>query len=208
MVQMDAELSLLALAQDVTADAVVKSEALIALASQSLSKPEVLADLLGDQEADVAIEPVRTLRLHIAGPVIREAIQSRMATANGELAAQLVHALDTGKDARPTSVTTWEEALATGGNPDRGRRVFHTTQLMCARCHTVDGGVALLGPSLAGIAQSVRDQIIQSVLKPSDQLPPQYQAWVVHTKEGVSHTGLQLDHQSGGAINMLVECPH
>ena len=80
-----------------------------------------------------------------------------MATANGELAAQLVHALDTGKDARPTSVTTWEEALATGGNPDRGRRVFHTTQLMCARCHTVDGGVALLGPSLAGIAQSVRD---------------------------------------------------
>ena len=146
-------------------------------------------------------------RSHLAEPheqAVRQRFEKSLPSAKGERAEQLAFALNVADDDRPTSVDGWQSALAAGGDPVRGRRVFFTTQIMCSRCHTVDGGVALLGPSLAGIAQSIsREQIIHSILRPSDQFPPQYQAWIVHTKDGASHLGIQLDHKSGGAIELL-----
>ena len=75
---------------------------------------------------------------------------------------------------------------------------------MCSQCHSIDGGVSLLGPNLGGIGESVsREQIIHSILRPSDQFPPQYQAWIVHTNDGNAHMGLQLDHKAAGAIELF-----
>lgn len=205
LAKLDAVDSLTQLALDQRARPEARSEALLALASQAAMRPQQLVSLLDDHETDVAIETARTLRYHVNKAPIRDAFQTRLTTATGELADQLAYALEPASEkARPASIETWKAALAAGGHPARGRRVFFSTQFMCARCHSVDDGVALLGPSLAGIAQSVsREQIIHSILKPSDQFPPQYQAWIVHTKDGASHPGLQLDHQAAGAINMM-----
>ena len=60
-----------------------------------------------------------------------------------------------------------------------------------------------MGPDLSNIGQSVdRAQIIHSILRPSDDFPPQYQAWYVVTEDGDVHQGLQLDHKSRGAIEL------
>jgi putative heme-binding domain-containing protein len=75
---------------------------------------------------------------------------------------------------------------------------------MCSRCHTINGRGGALGPDLSNVAQSIdRAQIVQSILRPSDKFPPQYQAWAVTTIDGVSHVGLQLDHQAEGAMELL-----
>ena len=50
-----------------------------------------------------------------------------------------------------------------------------------------------------------RAQIIDAILNPSADFPPQYQAWIVVTTDGQSHRGLQLDHKAGGAIELITE---
>lgn len=40
-------------------------------------------------------------------------------------------------------------------------------------------------------------------MRPSDDYPPQYQAWFVRTKDGEEHQGLQLDHKARGAVELL-----
>ncbi|MCA9197934.1 MAG: hypothetical protein KDA87_10365, partial [Planctomycetales bacterium] len=44
-----------------------------------------------------------------------------------------------------------------------------------------------------------------SIVHPSNDFAPQYQAWIVHTSDGKSHRGLQLDHKSGGAIVLTLD---
>ncbi len=196
--------ALSSIAKDQQIEDMARGEALLALASQADLAPDELTDLLEDRSPEVALEAARTLRWHVASNAVRQAFEKRFDSAKEALAEQLQIALRPDLASRPQTPEAWKAALAVGGDPARGRRVFHTPQFMCARCHTVDGDVALLGPSLAGIAQSVtREQIIHSILRPSDQFPPQYQAWIVRTQDGVSHQGLQLDHKAHGAIELL-----
>ncbi|MEM9659901.1 MAG: hypothetical protein AAF961_16175 [Planctomycetota bacterium] len=57
---------------------------------------------------------------------------------------------------------------------------------------------------MSNIGQSVdRAQIATSILRPSQQLPPQRQAWTMMTFDGQVHAGLQLDHIAAGAIELF-----
>lgn len=95
---------------------------------------------------------------------------------------------------------------SSNGNPERGRLVFHSQQLGCARCHSVDGRGALLGPDLSQVAKSKSpEQIAEAIVKPSADFPPQYQAWMVADLDGNVYRGIQLDHKAKGAIEMLTE---
>lgn len=203
--------ALLHLALSDDAEVSARCEALLALSSHVVAEPKRLLRLVDAENIDVALEAVRTLRFHAATPEIRSVLEQRLERAEGELAEQLAFALfhndperNPHSRSRPVTVDGWKQVLAEGGDPRRGRRVFFTVQLMCSRCHSVDGEATLLGPSLVGIARSFdRSQIIHSIVRPSDSFPPQYQAWIVHTVDGASHPGLQLDHKSGGAIELL-----
>jgi putative heme-binding domain-containing protein len=55
----------------------------------------------------------------------------------------------------------------------------------------------------AAAAAERREQIIRSILRPSDEFAPQWQAWFVETKDGEVHQGLQLDHKAAGAIELF-----
>ncbi len=110
---------------------------------------------------------------------------------------------------RPTTLENWHSALASGGDIDAGRRVFYSSAATCSRYHQAgglrdDAGNATLGVKLRNVSESVdRDQNIRSILRPSERFAPRYQAWTVLTVDGRSHTGLQMDHKNGGAIEML-----
>jgi len=65
----------------------------------------------------------------------------------------------------------------------------------------LDGQGTEFGPPLTGIAQSLSlEAIIHSILRPSDSFSPDYQAWIIKTKDGNAHQGVQIDHQSKGAM--------
>ncbi len=186
----------------------VRTEALLALSKQALSDPETLVPLFMDEVADVAYEAARTLRFHVGNAAVRRAYEELLASSTDDGLSELAEAALFGvvstkpySKKRPVSVEEWVKRVGDGGEVSRGQRVFRTTQVMCTHCHAVDGGGKNLGPDLGGIAQSVtREQIIRSILRPSESFPPQYQAWNIYTTDGKVHQGLQIDHLSKGAM--------
>jgi hypothetical protein len=77
---------------------------------------------------------------------------------------------------RPRSNEDWHSALVSGGDPLLGRHVFYSKRVGCSKCQQMDGRGGTLGPGQNGIARSkTRKQIIDSILEPSAEFPPQYQ---------------------------------
>ncbi|WP_167547046.1 PVC-type heme-binding CxxCH protein [Stieleria maiorica] len=171
---------LIALAKDPHCSVAVRTHALAAIGSVQGLDSETLNALTQDTSPQVATQARRTLR----------AFQPTVAD-NPE---------------RPRSRDDWHAALAGGGDALLGRHVFHSPRVGCVKCHWTNGRGETLGPGLAGVARSkTRSQIIDAILAPSAEFPPQYQAWMVLADDGVVHRGLQLDHKAGGAIVLTTE---
>lgn len=200
---------LLKLAHDRSQESSVRAEALLALSFDQMLPPSRIVDLLDEEDSEVCVEAARTLRHLQLNSKCRELIQTTLASiqnAAGQeaFAEQLLLCLGMRGPKRPDSIEQWKQTLATGGNPAAGRRVFLSAHATCSKCHTINGVGGVLGPDLSHVGRSMqREQIIHSVLRPSDQFPPQYQAWQVLMTDGRVHSGLQLDHKSHGDIELL-----
>ncbi|KAA5547061.1 dehydrogenase [Roseiconus nitratireducens] len=199
--------ALIEIAADASRSAVIRCEALalVDASGQQVADPETksaLRHLLDASPLEVAVQAARTLRhwdqtvhegsaaadLSRLRPAVRKALQPEP------------------KDDRPESISRWREVLAQGGDAMLGRHVFFNPRVGCSKCHRLDGRGGTLGPGLGSVSVSKsRRQIIDSILDPSAEFPPQYQAWMVLTTDGQIHRGLQLDHKAGGAIVLTLE---
>ncbi|RIK82527.1 MAG: hypothetical protein DCC67_07055, partial [Planctomycetota bacterium] len=71
-----------------------------------------------------------------------------------------------------------------GGDAERGRALFHeNAALSCRRCHSIEPGTVLVGPSLADAGKRLsRQQLLESIVSPNATIA-----------EGFQTTGLLLD---------------
>ena len=199
------------LARSAQRESAVRCEAIAALSRFAVRTPGRWIGLLRDENEDVVVETARTMRAWLdagrADDCIEEIRRLRLPPAAAELLAYARQGrlFDNAiLDKRPRDLAEWRKTLLAGGQAGRGRRVFFSDRVGCAKCHTVGGRGGALGPDLSRVAQSKsRLQIINAILTPSAEFPPQYQAWMVVTADGKMHRGLQLDHKSGGAIALL-----
>ena len=206
----EAESALIGIALNPEEESELRAEALLGLTRQSLAAPEGLISLLESEDANLAIEATRTLRLHASNSSVKNALDrgyeewavDPARKQQAEIAELALHGFDPSKpfgSKRPQKIDTWNQALANGGDPARGSRVFRSQQSLCITCHSMDGQGTEFGPPLSGIAQSLsREGIIHSILRPSDSFSPDYQAWIIKTKDGKAHQGVQIDHKGGG----------
>ena len=98
----------------------------------------------------------------------------------------------------------WQNALASGGDARRGRRLFHSPQLGCAQCHAAEGRGAEMGPDLSLIGRSSsRARLVESIVEPSREVAIDFQGYAIETKSGESFTGLQAKPKADGEISML-----
>ena len=90
-----------------------------------------------------------------------------------------------GSNPRPRSI------LALTGDSARGEKLFWLQAVNCGSCHKVGDRGTALGPELTTIGkQRTRDDLLQSILEPSRRIEPKFAAYVAHTKDGRSFTGL------------------
>ena len=197
----------------------MRAEALVSLAS----KPDVsLLPLLAEPEPSVRLEAARTLRSLATNPAVLTAARNKLAAIQNDprearLKSQLEFLIQPDQVARPTSVPEWQKLLATGGNPEAGRRVFFSANAACSGCHIAEGRgikpgtgntagfIAMpLGPELSVVGRTAnRDALIHSIVQPADYIAPEYQGWFVKMKNGQVHTGREID-QANNAIQLIM----
>ncbi|MEM6365552.1 MAG: PVC-type heme-binding CxxCH protein [Planctomycetota bacterium] len=78
------------------------------------------------------------------------------------------------------------------GNAERGKKVFYESSAACFACHDPPKGVARLGPDLTTMKKQVTNEtLVDSLLRPSDLIEPDYAQISVLTVEGKIQTGMR-----------------
>jgi putative heme-binding domain-containing protein len=96
--------------------------------------------------------------------------------------------------ARSPSETTWKPYVP--GDPQAGWKLFFDLKgkAQCAKCHSVGSEGGRIGPSLDRIAsRRAPEFIMESILLPSKEIAPEYEAVAVATKDGKVITGLRIN---------------
>jgi putative heme-binding domain-containing protein len=90
-----------------------------------------------------------------------------------------------GSNPRPKAI------LSLKGNADRGEKLFWSSAMNCGSCHKIGGQGKAIGPDLSTIGKSrSREDLLESILEPSRRIEPKYAAYIVHTADGRSFTGV------------------
>lgn len=113
-----------------------------------------------------------------AGPV-RDLFEGYLPADNG--------ARKLGSNPRPRAI------LAVKGDAGRGEKLFWSQAVNCGSCHKIGDRGTPLGPELSAIGKlRSRDDLLESILQPSRRIEPKYAAYLVHTADGRSITGLLM----------------
>jgi putative heme-binding domain-containing protein len=96
--------------------------------------------------------------------------------------------------ARSPGESTWKPYMA--GDSQAGRKLFFDVQgkAPCAKCHTVGGEGGRIGPALDRIAsRRAPEFIMESIVLPSQDIAPEFEAVAVATQDGKVITGLRVN---------------
>jgi putative heme-binding domain-containing protein len=116
--------------------------------------------------------------------------------------------------ARSPGENTWKPYIP--GDPEAGKKLFFDpkSKLQCSKCHSVGGEGGRIGPSLDRIASRRSPEfLIESILQPSNDIAPEYEAVAVASKDGRVITGLRVNetnfsiqlHEENGRFHSLLK---
>jgi putative heme-binding domain-containing protein len=174
---------------------------------------EELMTLAANRQETLATAALSSLADGSWSPRIGEGIAAlgRADGSIGQRAAALLKARSApASDPTASAKDLLERIDALPGEPDReaGRRLFfHRGTVRCAQCHRMEGRGAVVGPELTGLAQGLavgdeawrrkrREEILESILEPSQKVAPQFQASVVALEDGEVFSGILLRSSS------------
>jgi putative heme-binding domain-containing protein len=116
--------------------------------------------------------------------------------------------------ARSPTEGNWKPYIA--GDPQAGRTLFFDLRgkAQCAKCHSIASDGGRIGPSLDRIASRRSPEfLMESILQPSKEIAPEFEAVIVATKEGHVITGLRVNetnfsiqlHEENGRFHSLLK---
>lgn len=187
---------LAALAADRSQPADLRAEALAGLRPESAGATERLVGLAADESQPPAVRAAATRSLRGAELTPE---QRRPIAANEPLGRIL--------DPRPAAppagdLDAWLARIdASGiGDPAEGERIFfHPDGPGCYRCHRVEGRGGRAGPELTLAAPGLtRRRLVESIVRPSQEIAPQFVPWVIARNDGTVATGLLVEEAVNG----------
>ena len=174
------------------------------LAGTSLPEKQVAVRIAGDAPGPAADKMVLGLVDElVAGKLppeltldVLEAAAKRKGTAPPIAAALTRFEAARGQD----ELAPYREVLA-GGDIEEGKQIFwKKAEVSCARCHTLEGHGAEVGPALAGIARKrPRPYLLEAVVFPSKHFAQGYESVLVTMKDGTVHGGTVV-RDTGGKL--------
>jgi putative membrane-bound dehydrogenase-like protein len=115
--------------------------------------------------------------------------------SNRQVRDQAAKILPLPKTAGGQSLPPINELMRRHGDPEKGKDVFFKTGTnSCSSCHRVQGRGQWIGPDLSTIGVKYgRDELIRSILSPSDSIGYSYRSVVAALSDGRVITGLLLE---------------
>jgi uncharacterized repeat protein (TIGR03806 family) len=93
------------------------------------------------------------------------------------------------EEAALNPMLAYKDTLA-GGDPERGKTIFHQTQ-KCINCHQVGTVGVALGPNLSDVGKRTKpDYLLESLVDPNAKIVQGFQTEVVMTDDGRLITGI------------------
>jgi putative heme-binding domain-containing protein len=93
-------------------------------------------------------------------------------------------------DRRGEVVRRFLPALDLRGDHQRGQATF---QQRCQSCHRFGNEGFAVGPDLTGARNGGKEKLLVNILDPNREVPPNYFAYHLDTKEGDNHTGIVVN---------------
>ncbi|MCS7469934.1 TIM barrel protein [Stieleria sp. ICT_E10.1] len=102
------------------------------------------------------------------------------------------------RDYSPALVSALVEKARADGDPHRGLLTFANANSACLSCHRIGPHGGSVGPELTSIGKQRKpEELVESVLWPKRQIPPEYVAHLVLDDSGQTHQGylVRQDHR-------------
>ena len=181
----------------------LRLEAVRTLALQSNPKRfKLLADVARDDSQSNELRAEAIVGLAGAAEVNRDLLEKLAGSkhdvvrSEAERALRLAGLRAASADVKPQAadIVAWKEKLSAPGDAAAGRRLFFSpVGPHCSSCHKYGGRGGNVGPDLTQMSHSAsREKIITSILQPSQEIAPDYQAWTLVDRDGKTYTGLRL----------------
>lgn len=141
----------------------------------------------GDKDEDIA----RVIREGVPKTTMKKLGES----LKDEQIAKIIHYLRS--LARAPGDSTWQPYLK--GDPEAGRKLFFDEKgkAQCVKCHSVNREGGRVGPVLDRIAnRRAPEYIMESILEPSKDIDPDYEAVQVVTAKGIVIVGLRVNESN------------
>jgi len=106
-----------------------------------------------------------------------------------------------------TDLAAWRALTEQPGDAAAGRRIFFSSVgSRCAVCHQHGGQGGTVGPDLTGIGGRIsHERLLTSILRPSEEIAPRYQTWVLVTGDGKTLTGQRLPEAGDNGTEEYVD---
>lgn len=210
------------IATDKSSEAEVRCDAVMAYLAVADRPAQRILQLVTSENHEVALAAARGLTAHMNDVAVARKFQDLLMSKSNpgvdtplrrqlEFAASLSQPRSTNATRlsqsvnRPDSDEAWQQLLSQRGDLVAGRRVFFDGRSQCSRCHAIQGRGGRIGPDLSNIATAkTPDQILSSILHPSQDRSPDYQGYLVALTDGRVIKGTQF-HYRGESAELQIE---
>ena len=161
------------------ASSAIRADAIAGVRVTNEAQKSVLTELTSSPDQSIREEAIRAMRfielsaadrqrlsdISVAFPESKDLVESILAPTSIK-----------GKRPSKTNIDGWRKLLDSVKAPvnlDMGRRLFfHSMTTNCSKCHRHNGRGNQLGPDLSQTAVANRDEVLQSLLQPSQRIGP------------------------------------
>ena len=169
-----------------------------AIAGLAGGPQETLEVLLKQAAGEDPVLREEALRSLVGAPLTNEQREKLKSAGEASRAVRRLLAGSVGERPGVDDLSRWKTILEGESDPAAGERVFFGTKVgTCSRCHQIEGRGVAVGPDLTQIARRLDSQgenqtdwLLKTILRPSEDMAPQYTPWTILTKDGRTLTGL------------------
>ena len=145
----------------------------------------------------------RLERKELAASVVDPTVRARLLKHESKRISQLAGKIfDASSSARSQVVENYRPALALPGDPGKGHQVF---TLVCAACHPRGPEGRDVGPDLIAVVDHPPEKLLGSILDPSADIQPGFNAYTCTLNTGEQIYGLLASESATSVVMKLVD---